>query len=137
MKLNYGTLIFLVVFVVIFAFVAWEQPWTAPHIFGVALFIPSFVLFVLARIQLGWAFSVQARATTLVTTGIYSRIRNPIYVFGSLAIAGFFLMSNHLSWLLCFVVVIPLQVYRSRVEARVLEEKFGEAYLEYKRHTWF
>ena len=87
-KLNYGTLVFLAVVVVIFAFVAWEQPWTAPHIFGVAIFIPSFVLFVLARIQLGRAFSVQAKATTLVTTGLYSRIRNPIYVFGGLMIAG-------------------------------------------------
>ena len=49
MKLNYGTLVFLVVFVLIFAFVAWEQPWTAPHIAGVAIIMPSFVLFVLAN----------------------------------------------------------------------------------------
>ena len=137
MKLNYGTLVFLVVFVLIFAFVAWEQPWTAPHIAGVAIIMPSFVLFVLARIQLGRAFSVQARATTLVTTGLYSRIRNPIYVFSGLMIAGAIIWANDPRYLLIFAVLIPMQILRSRKEAKVLEEKFGAAYLEYKRKTWF
>jgi protein-S-isoprenylcysteine O-methyltransferase Ste14 len=41
-------------------------------------------------------------------------------------------------WLLLgFAVLIPLQVYRSRKEGRVLEEKFGASYLDYKRQTWF
>ena len=137
MKLNYGTLVFLAVFVLIFAFIAWEQPWTAPHIAGVAIFIPSFVLFVLARIQLGRAFSIQAKATTLVTTGLYAHIRNPIYVFGSLMIAGIIIWANDLWFLLIFAVLIPIQIYRSRNEAKVLEEKFGAVYLEYKQKTWF
>jgi protein-S-isoprenylcysteine O-methyltransferase Ste14 len=80
---------------------------------------------------------VQAKASTLVTTGLYSRIRNPIYVFGGLAVAGFFLWANRPWLLLCFVVLIPLQVYRTRNEERVLAEKFGAAYLDYKRQTWF
>ncbi len=137
MKLNYGTLVFLVVFVLIFAFVAWEQPWTFPHIAGVAIFVPSFLLFVLARIQLGKAFSVQAKATTLVTTGLYSRIRNPIYVFGSLMTAGIIIWADRPWLLLIFAVIIPMQIVRSRKEAKVLEEKFGAAYLEYKQRTWF
>ena len=90
-----------------------------------------------ARVQLGRAFSVQAKASTLVTSGLYARIRNPIYVFGGLTIAGFFLWFNQPRLLLCFVVLIPIQVWRSQVEARVLTEKFGAPYLEYKRQTWF
>ena len=58
------------------------------RIAGIAIAVPSFRLFVLARIQLGQAFSVQAKASTLVTTGLYSRIRNPIYVFGALMFVG-------------------------------------------------
>ena len=96
-----------------------------------------FLLLALARVQLGQAFSVQAKATTLVTNGLYSRIRNPIYIFGGLTIAGFMLWVN-LPWLLLiFVVMIPMQVWRSGVEARVLEKKFGAEYLEYKKKTWF
>jgi protein-S-isoprenylcysteine O-methyltransferase Ste14 len=90
----------------------------------------------LARIQLGQAFSVQAKASTLVTTGLYSRIRNPIYVFGGLMIAGTMLWINQ-PWLLLIFVLAPIQVWRSRVEERVLTEKFGEEYLEYKQKTWF
>jgi len=137
MKLNFGTLALVAIVIGFFLGHSWVPPWTVLHIAGLCILIPSFVLFAIARMQLGQAFSVKAKASTLVTAGIYSRIRNPIYVFGSLSIVGFFLASNHPSWLLCFVVVIPLQVYRSRVEARVLEDKFGEAYVEYKRHTWF
>jgi protein-S-isoprenylcysteine O-methyltransferase Ste14 len=54
-----------------------------------------------------------------------------------LAIAGFILWADQPWLLLCFVVLIPLQVYRSREEARVMAEKFGASYLEYKRQTWF
>ena len=114
-----------------------ELPWTAPRIAGLALAIPAFLLLGLARIQLGRAFSVQARASTLVTTGLYARIRNPIYLFGSLTIAGILLWAGKPWLLLCFAILVPLQVYRSRKEEQVLTEKFGEAYLDYKRQTWF
>ena len=137
MKLNFATLAFLAVFVLIFVIFALGLPWTGPRIAGLAIAIPSFLLFVLARIQLGRAFSVRAKATTLVTTGLYSRIRNPIYVFGGLMIAGIMIWANQPWWLLILAVLIPMQIYRSRKEAQVLEEKFGAAYLEYKRKTWF
>ena len=137
MKLNYGTLALLAIVIGFFLGHSWVPPWTLMHFAGLCILVPSFVLFAIARMQLGQAFSVKAKASTLVTAGIYSRIRNPIYVFGSLMIVGFCLAANHLSWMLCLVVVVPLQVVRSRKEAQVLEEKFGEAYVEYKRHTWF
>jgi len=36
-----------------------------------------------------------------------------------------------------FVVLIPMQILRARREAAVLEEKFGDAYREYRKQTWF
>lgn len=137
MKLNIVTMAIVVVFVSFLIVYFWGPPWTVARIAGLAIGIPCLLLLVLARIQLGRAFSVQAKASMLVTTGLYSRIRNPIYVFGGLGIVGFFLWVN-LPWLLLILVVlIPMQVWRSRVEARVLEEKFGAEYLEYKKKTWF
>src|SRR5665213_3469936 len=88
LKLNYGTLAVVAVFAPIFLVHACGLPWTVPRIVGFAIAVPSFLLLVLARIQLGRAFSVQAKASVLVTSGLYSRIRNPIYVFGGLTIAG-------------------------------------------------
>jgi len=104
---------------------------------GLVIAAPAFVLFMLARIQLGGAFSVRAKASTLVTKGVYSRIRNPIYVFGGLLIAGFIIFAQRPQWLLIFVVVIPVQMIRVRKEERVLEAKFGDRYRDYKRKTWF
>jgi protein-S-isoprenylcysteine O-methyltransferase Ste14 len=60
-----------------------------------------------------------------------------VYVFGSLFIAGFILLMARPIWLLLFVVIIPLQIWRGRKEARVLEAKFGEAYRIYRAGTWF
>ena len=137
LKLNYITLAIVAVFLPIFAGQFWGPPWTIARVAGLAVAIPAFLLLVLARVQLGRAFSVRAKATTLVTTGIYSRIRNPIYVFGGLMLAGFILWVNRPWLLLLFVVLIPMQVYRIRKEERVLTEKFGVSYLDYKRQTWF
>jgi protein-S-isoprenylcysteine O-methyltransferase Ste14 len=80
---------------------------------------------------------VEAKASNLVTTGLYSRIRNPIYVFAGLTILGVIIFVGRPWWLLIFAVLVPLQIYRSRNEARVLEEKFGDTYREYRQKTWF
>ena len=123
--------------VALFARFAWGQPWTPWHIAGLAIAVPSFALFVAARITLGRSFSVQAKATQLVTTGVYARIRNPIYVFGALTVAGILIWLHRPWWLLILAVLVPMQVWRARKEERVLEDSFGSAYLEYKRKTWF
>jgi protein-S-isoprenylcysteine O-methyltransferase Ste14 len=138
LKLNIATVALAVILVGVLVFrYPWAQPWTPWQIVGLAIAAPAFVLFVLARIQLGGAFSVRAKASTLVTKGIYARIRNPIYVFGALMIAGFLIFVHRPRWLLIFVVLIPVQMIRARKEEQVLEAKFGDGYRDYKRKTWF
>jgi len=122
-------------FVAAFAFTQ-GRPWTAMRAAGVALMVPGFVLWGIAHVQLGDSFSVRAEARQLVTRGLYSRFRSPIYLFGGIGIAGFVLAVERPIWLLAFLVLIPLQIVRSRREARVLEEKFGDEYREYARQTW-
>jgi protein-S-isoprenylcysteine O-methyltransferase Ste14 len=112
-------------------------PWTPMRIFALVLGIPSFALWFLARKQPGDSFSVRAEARHLVSHGLYSRIRNPIYVFGSLFICAMILFSEQLVFFLVFLAILPLQVVRARKESRVLEEKFGEEYCNYKKTTWF
>jgi protein-S-isoprenylcysteine O-methyltransferase Ste14 len=139
MKLNLVTLALGLVLIATSVFAANSAGlvWTPWHIAGVAITAPSLLLLVIARLQLGRSFSVEAKATALVTTGLYARIRNPIYVFGGLIISGAIVFTGQPLFLLVFAVLIPLQVYRSRKESQVLEEKFGAAYLAYKQKTWF
>lgn len=138
MKLNVGSLLVaVVVFGVLMFRYGGSVVWTPWQIAGLAIFVPAFVLFVLARIELGRAFSITAKASTLVTTGLYARIRNPIYVFGGLMSVGIFIFLHRPWLLLIWVPLIPLQVRRVRNEEQVLEAKFGDAYRDYKRRTWF
>jgi protein-S-isoprenylcysteine O-methyltransferase Ste14 len=137
MKTNVLTLA-LVLLVTIFVGVHFRsQPWTLTRIAGAVMGLPSLTLLVLARIQLGGSFSVRPKAQALVTQGLYSRFRNPIYVFGALAIAGIFLYMNQPRYLWIFVVLIPLQIHRARQEGKILEERFGDEYRQYKSRTWF
>jgi protein-S-isoprenylcysteine O-methyltransferase Ste14 len=136
LKLNVGTLVLAIIGAIVFGYFAGRYPLTLPRVIGIAIVAVSFPLFVLARIQLGRAFSIQARASELVTTGLYSRIRNPIYVFGSLVIAGAIIWYGNFWLFLVFLVIIPMQVIRARREARVLEGEFGDEYREYRRKTW-
>jgi protein-S-isoprenylcysteine O-methyltransferase Ste14 len=104
---------------------------------GIAFAVISFSLLMLSRIQLGKSFAFTPQAKGLVTHGLYSRIRNPMYTFVDLTICG---IAVALQWwyvLLILVVLVPLQMRNARKESRLLQEKFGEAYLEYKRGTWF
>jgi protein-S-isoprenylcysteine O-methyltransferase Ste14 len=114
-----------------------HPPWTPLGIAGLILMIPALLLLTLARIQLGNSFSLGPQATQLVTQGIYSRIRNPIYVFGAFVISGLFLFLERPLLLLLLVPVLVLQITRARAEARVLEEHFGDEYRQYKAKTWF
>ena len=111
--------------------------WTAARIAGAVIASLSFAAIVVARFQLGSAFSVKAKARKLVTTGIYAKIRNPIYVFGEFFILGVALLSGRWWLLVVGAAIVPMQVMRARNEARVLREAFGEEYGRYRAQTWF
>jgi protein-S-isoprenylcysteine O-methyltransferase Ste14 len=98
------------------------------------LFTPPWFL---ARKQLGDAFSARAEARKLVTWGVYSRIRHPVYVFGSVAWVGALLPMLGWQGLTIGVVLVFVQFARARREERLLAETFGPEWEEYKRHTWF
>src|SRR5580704_13307967 len=87
-----------------------SAPWDTMRWTGAILMVPSFILFSIAHVQLGSSFSVSAQARNLVTTGLYSRIRNPIYLFGGLLIAGAALFLEQPAYLLIFLVLIPMQL---------------------------
>ncbi len=122
---------------VILIFVRFPGPWNLQRWLGTAIAVPSLVLLFTARFQLGSSFSVTPQARRLVTHGIYSRIRNPIYFFGMFLILGFLLVLQKPSAWIVLPVILVAQILRARKESRVLEEKFGDEYREYRRKTWF
>ncbi|MHB8500028.1 MAG: methyltransferase family protein [Candidatus Acidiferrales bacterium] len=140
MKLNLGVIFVIFVPLVGIAVLIYEfarPPWSPMRIAGLVLMFPALSLLTVARFQLGNSFSVSPQAKKLVTHGIYSRIRNPIYFFGTFVVAGLFLFLERPYLLLLIVPLLILQVTRARAEGRVLEERFGDEYRRYKASTWF
>jgi protein-S-isoprenylcysteine O-methyltransferase Ste14 len=136
-KLNIISLVVILILVGVFLHQTSNLPWTPHRIVGLAIAAPALLLLVVARLQLGGAFSIRPKASSLVTTGLYARIRNPIYVFGALFIIGLAILIGFPQLILILAVIVPLQVFRSRKEAEVLEAKFGDEYRAYKQKTWF
>ncbi len=111
--------------------------WDGQRYFGLVLMLAGMAGIATARYQLGSAFAIRPEAHRLVTHGLYSKIRNPIYVFGSALVAGFVLLLHRQSLWLLFVFIVVGQTIRAHREAQVLEAAFGDEYREYRRKTWF
>lgn len=135
MKIVYWTDIGI--FVAFGAFVAIHEPWSTQYFIGLGIAVAGFALSIVARVQLGRSFSIRARAKKLVTTGLYSKFRNPIYLFRGIAFVGLFIAWGKLIPLICFLLIYPLQILRAKREGKVLEEAFGDEYRRYKARTWF
>jgi protein-S-isoprenylcysteine O-methyltransferase Ste14 len=120
-----------------YVFVQGSGPHDAVRWAGLVLCLIGLTGVILARYTLGRSFSIAAKATELVTTGVYSRIRNPIYVSGVIFIVGLIVIVRRPALGLILVIIVPMQILRARREARVFEAKFGEAYRQYRERTWF
>ncbi len=128
-----------VLFLGMLLFVVFLMPgaWNGRRFLGLAIMIVGAILLFTARFQLGNSFSVIPQARELVTCGLYSKIRNPIYVFSSLLVLGLFIVIGRPYLFAILALLVALQTFRAHKESRVLEAKFGEQYREYRKQTWF
>lgn len=137
-KFLLGLAVQLLAAAVIFGVIVfWRGQWNTMRWVGLCIGLPALVGLFVARFQLGKSFAVTPQAKQLVTHGLYSKIRNPMYVFSSLLIVGFALAIQLPLVCLILVVLVPMQLFRARQESQILEQKFGDEYRAYRKNTWF
>ena len=137
MKLRWIDIISYLVYLAFFGFGVIARLNNTLSYIALFLSLVCAVLWFVARWQLGSAFSVSAQAHQLVTQGLYSKIRHPIYVFGTMAFLFVVLALQGWPALIIWAFVILIQVARVRREERVLAEAFGAEYTAYRSRTWF
>jgi protein-S-isoprenylcysteine O-methyltransferase Ste14 len=73
----------------------------------------------------------------LVTTGLFSKLRHPMYTGFILWILGWAIYHDAITSLLIGFVGIGNILYWRLLEDENLEEQFGEDYRKYRQGTWF
>ncbi len=99
--------------------------------------VPSFILMNISRSHLGKSFSIMPEARGLVTTGLYSRIQHPMYVFLDLFLVSVIVGLDWPILLWAWAIIVVVQTVQGRREEKVLAAAFGVDYESYNRRTWF
>ncbi len=99
---------------------------------AVGVSIIGFGFFVLAN----YSLAMDAKSTDLTKTGIYSRIRHPMYVgFILILLAAPVYMQSFLTFASGFIWILHVICW-AKLEEEELEENF-KGYKDYKKQTWF
>jgi protein-S-isoprenylcysteine O-methyltransferase Ste14 len=73
----------------------------------------------------------------LITDGIYSKVRHPMYTGFILWVIGWTIFhSIGITAVVALICAIDILLWR-KFEESDLQQKYGEAYLTYKKSTWF
>lgn len=112
-------------------------------VIGSVILIASLIFTRVAQIQLKSSYRIgfdrEIAEAELVTTGIYSKSRNPIALGLLLVTIGYFLaIPNMITF--CLVIITHLiLIIRIRLEEEHMEKLHGETYADYKQKTprWF
>lgn len=106
---------------------------------GFILYISGSLLVVVARVQLG-RFGTGELITEedhqLFTQGAYTYIRNPMYSGALIATIGFCLVFRCIITLI-IMFLFNFLIFRMRIveEEKILLEKFGDTFEEYRKKT--
>jgi protein-S-isoprenylcysteine O-methyltransferase Ste14 len=114
---------------------ATNDPWLQG--IGLAVFLLGLALAIWARVYLGrnWGMPMSQKADPeLVTTGLYSSVRHPIYSGIILAMIGTTIAVS-LYWLVAVALLGAYFLYSAIVEERSMARLFPGSYSEYKRST--
>jgi protein-S-isoprenylcysteine O-methyltransferase Ste14 len=106
-------------------------------IIGIVIGLPSIILVITGRIQIGKSFAVLPKAKALVTNGLYSKIRHPLYLFIDIFFLSLIIISGVSFLPIIWIVLVVIQLIESEREEKLLMQAFGTEYEEYKAKTWF
>jgi protein-S-isoprenylcysteine O-methyltransferase Ste14 len=106
-------------------------PYAAGSI-GFGIFLTGLGLSIGALIQLRGVENIGH----LVTNGLFSKLRHPMYLGFIFWIIGWVIYHGAVLSLFLGLIAIGNILYWQKLEESELETKYGKIYLKYKNHTW-
>ena len=106
---------------------------------GLLLYGAGFLLMHFAQMALGKQFSVEVaiqESHSLITTGLYSRIRHPRYLGITLFTTGISLVFGSLIDVILSAVGVFVLLWRIRDEEALMLREFGENWKRYAGRSW-
>jgi protein-S-isoprenylcysteine O-methyltransferase Ste14 len=126
-----------------FDIIGWMMDYNLPALFPTYLNISGLIiglvgatLSFIALWSLRRSFSLMSEVRELVSHGLYSRIRHPLYMSEIIHMAGIVILSGTPVALWVFLIAVAMQVVRAKIE----EHKFLKAvpeYAEFQARTGF
>jgi len=107
-------------------------------VLGLVLFVVGVGIRLAGKRALGKYYSYGLRVLPdhkLVTNGIYRYVRNPISLAVLIYDPGIPLIFSSFYGFLIMLSLIPLILYRTEIEERMLIQKFGDEYRDYMKKT--
>ena len=111
---------------------------SAKQITGFGLILGGFSVIIIAHLTIGLYYSstlVKRENHELITHGIYRYVRHPIYSGVLMVCFGIPVYAGSLYSFLIMAGMIPIFLIRIRLEERLLNEEFGDVYLDYRLKT--
>ena len=127
----------LTILSVYFWFNNFQQNWI--YFIGLIINITGLFIWWSAKITLAenWdAGYAQPKIKKLVTRGIYSKIRHPLYLGINLTLIGLSLIHLNIFLIIPSVIIVIYFFWRMKIETNFLIKTLGKEYLNYKKKTW-
>jgi len=135
-----GQLIFLVVFLIVWiadSFVFKYSTFLTQYISNYIRVPIALIVLVISGLLAWTGLKIVFRETReepqVITSGVFSIVRHPIYLSSILLYLGFILLSLSLLSALVWILITVFYYMISRYEEKLLTQRFGSAYEEYKK----
>jgi protein-S-isoprenylcysteine O-methyltransferase Ste14 len=106
---------------------------------GTIIFLSSHIIRILCIKKMGKSYSQLITPNSdfvLITSGIHSHIRHPLYFFYLLELLGLTIIKFNYIALATVVTDVLVTLIRIRNEEKLLIDKYGNEYIAYKKKTW-
>ena len=135
-----GQLIFLVIFLVVWiadSFVFKYSTFLTQYVSNYIRVPIALIVLVISGLLAWTGLKIVFRETReepqVIATGVFSIVRHPIYLSSILLYLGFILLSLSLLSALVWILIIVFYYIISRYEEKLLIQRFGSVYEEYKK----